>query len=173
MTRISVRNLHRAIIGKADSEFITESDLSKKPLLFCRRSNPTERYRLYAFNLTSPPGGRTVGEHKIQLILPGHIRGQRSEFDRSDDRYVLLAGYSASLSVISLWDSFLYSSIAYSRNVQIDQSTVIKAFTVGRATQSRIIRGEGTEEVVAGRIEQFNSLLEIRRKLTLDRLLNS
>ena len=167
--KLTTLQMHEIFLRSLGSNYLVESDPEIKPLLF-HHGFP---YRLYLFNLTAPPGGRTVGEHKIQLILPGHRRGEkhRVDFDRSDSRYVLLAGYSSAYEVIALWDSTMYESIAYSRNVQIRQSSVLKAFAGQISTQSKKIPKQGEEIVVAGRKEKLPELINMRRQLTLERAL--
>ena len=77
------------------------------------------RVRVYMYNATRPPGGRPLGEHKIQLMVPGKGRGERASFDHGDGRIVLLIGYAADEDVFILWDAGLYSDFAWSRNVQV------------------------------------------------------
>jgi len=36
------------------------------------------KLRVYIYNATYLPGGRTMGEHKIQLIVPAQLRGERA-----------------------------------------------------------------------------------------------
>ncbi|WP_425439379.1 hypothetical protein [Poseidonocella sedimentorum] len=99
-----------------------------------------KRLRVYLFNVTSPPGGRTVGEHKVQLIVPGQSRGQRGNFDRSENRLVLLGGFCPEEKVFVLWDADLYYDFSWSRNVQANAETVFRAAAGRIVEQERVLR---------------------------------
>lgn len=150
---------------------ISHTDPAVKPLCVDLALPLPERLRIYAYNCTHPTGGRTVGEHKIQLMVPGQRRGQRGSFDFSDGRIVLLLGYVSDVEVFVMWDAGLYAEFPYSRNVQITAEKVIAAFAGNIVTQIRHLRGGVVESVVATRGENLKDALLLRQKLTLDRLL--
>ena len=71
-----------------------------------------------------------------------------------------------------LWDAGMYTSIAYSRNVQVDGNTVYAAYSGLLATQKRRLRGSGTETVVACAANNLTEGIIARMKLSLERLIN-
>jgi excisionase family DNA binding protein len=133
------------------------------------------RVRIYMYNATRPPGGRPLGEHKIQLIVPGKGRGERASFDNGDGRIVLLIGYAADEDVFVLWDAGLYSDFAWSRNVQVKAETIIEASAGKLATQERQLRpatGKATvETVLAVKSRRLAEAIVRRMELTRGRLL--
>ena len=133
------------------------------------------RVRLYMYNATRPPGGRPLGEHKIQLMVPGKGRGERASFDNGDGRIVLLIGYAADEDVFILWDAGLYPDFAWSRNVQVKAGTIIEASAGKLATQERQLRpatGRATiETVLAVKSRRLSEALIKRMDLTRERML--
>jgi excisionase family DNA binding protein len=133
------------------------------------------RVRVYMYNATRPPGGRPLGEHKIQLIVPGKGRGERASFDNGDGRIVLLIGYAAEEDVFILWDAGLYPDFAWSRNVQVKAETIIEASAGKLATQERQLRpatGKATvETVLAAKSRRLAEAIVRRMELTRERML--
>ena len=133
------------------------------------------RVRVYMYNATRPPGGRPLGEYKIQLMVPGKGRGERASFDNGDGRIVLLIGYAADEDVFILWDAGLYSDFAWSRNVQVKAETIIAASAGKLATQERQLRpatGRATgETVLAVKSRRLSEALIKRMELTRERML--
>jgi hypothetical protein len=127
------------------------------------------------YNATRPPGGRPLGEHKVQLIVPGQSRGQRGSFDNDGGRIVLLVGYAAEEDVFVLWDAGLYSDFAWSRNVQVKGRTIIDATAGKIATQERQLRPatgkSAVETVLAVKARNLAEAIERRMELTRQRLL--
>lgn len=148
----------------------THSDPDKKPLeLDLAHPLPT-RVRAYIYNVTHPPGGRTTGEHKIQLMVPGQARGHRSNFDDSDGRVVLLCGYEHELQVFIFWDAGLYRNFPFSRNVQVKAETVYAAYAGEIARQDRRLWAGARETIVAARCTRLTEALLVRNDLTVKRL---
>ena len=147
--RVPQSELHRRLVSAlGDSIVRFHSSWDEKPFEMDLAPPLPQRVRVYIYNATRPPGGRPLGEHKIQLIVPGQDRDQRGSFDNGDGRIVLLLGYSAEEDVFVLWDAGLYTDFAWSRNVQIKAETIIHA-TAGRlATQERRLRPPGGRSVV-------------------------
>ncbi len=132
------------------------------------------RIRVYLYNATAPPGGRTLGECKAQLIVPGQRPGRRGNFDYSGGRSAVLAGYNAHNDVFVLWEAGLHTDFAYSKNVQIKPETLYAAAGGRIATQERWLRtGDGTtvETVVATRSAKLREALLRRAELTRKRIL--
>ncbi|WP_436090673.1 helix-turn-helix domain-containing protein [Devosia sp. LjRoot16] len=172
--RLTVEDMHRKFVGALGDQVVSHSDLAKKPLDLDLAHPLPRRVRLYLFNATRPAGGRPVGEHKIQLILPDQKRGARGKFAHDDGRFVILAGYAAEDEVFALWDAGLYDDFAYSRNVQIKAETITAASIGTVAEQLRMLRPKGadptTEIVLASDTSHLGEALVRRSELTVSRL---
>lgn len=172
--RLTTEALHERLIEALDGRILDHSDPPGKPLLLDLALPLPPRTRIYLFNCTHPPGGRSLGEHKIQVMLPGQAREQRGNFDDSDGRMVILAGYQAELDVFILWDSGLYRDIPFSRNVQVAPETVYRAVCSEVAEQTRTLRATGfgvvSEVIVAARSQNLAKAMARRQALTLQRL---
>lgn len=134
------------------------------------------RIRVYLYNATSPRGGRTLGECKVQLIVPGQRPGQKGNFNHSGRRSAILVGYNGHHDVFVLWDAGLHSNFAYSKNVQIKPETLYAASAGRIATQERRLRlsesrGVAVETVVAARSTKLMDALCCRAELTRRRML--
>jgi excisionase family DNA binding protein len=172
--RISQAELHRRFAEALGDRVERHTALERRPLELDLVPPLPSRARVYLFNATRPPGGRPTGEHKVQLIMPGQRRGQRGQFDQSDGRIVLLAGYAAEEDVFILWDAGLYPDFAWSRNVQVKAQTIVEA-TAGRiARQERRLRPRDseltTEIVLACPPPLLAEAVRLRQDLTRARL---
>ena len=172
--RVTQSELHRRFVTALGAKVERHTNLERKPLELDLAAPLPSRVRVYLFNATRPPGGRPTGEHKVQLIMPGQKRGERGQFDQSDNRVVLLAGYAAEEDVFVLWDAGLYPDFAWSRNVQVKAETLFEA-TAGRiARQERRLRpGEGeavTETLLACPASLLAEAIRLRQDLTHARL---
>ena len=174
--RVSQEELHRRFVDALGTKVASHHPLDSKPFEVDLVSPLPQKVRIYMYNATRPPGGRPLGEHKVQLIVPGQGRGDRGTFDHSGGRIVLLAGYAAEEDVFILWDAGLYSDFAWSRNVQVKGHTIIDATAGKIATQERRLRpasGKSTvETVVAAKSRNLASAIEQRMVLTRQRLMN-
>jgi hypothetical protein len=112
-----------------------------------------------------------MGEHKIQLIVPGQERGMRGNFDASEGRIPLLLGYRPDLRIFMLWEAELYEDFAYSRNVQVMAGTVYTAFARGIGRQERKLWTRQTEIVITADAEHLREAIIERQQETLKRLL--
>jgi hypothetical protein len=169
--KLSNERLHRLFLNTLADAVLSHSAVEDKPLEVDLRNPLPPKIRAYIYNATYPPGGRTMGEHKIQLIVPGQERAQRGNFDRSDGRITLLLGYRPDLELFILWDADLYVDFAYSRNVQVKPETVYEGFAQGLGRQVRNLRiGEKEIVIVADRRHLAEALIE-RQHETLKRLL--
>ena len=173
--RVSQAELHRRLVLALGTRVRWHADFATKPFEMDLAPPLPLRVRVYAYNATRPPGGRPLGEHKVQLIVPGQLRGQRASFDNTDGRIVLLVGYAAEEAVFVLWDAGLYADFAWSRNVQVKAETIIRASAGKLASQERQLRppnGDATIEVVlAAGIDRLSEALLKRMELTRNRLL--
>lgn len=175
--RVSQVELHRRFLAALGNGVRSHAELDSKPLEAELASPLPPRIRLYIFNATRPPGGRPLGEHKIQLIVPGQGRDERGNFDQGGGRIVLLAGYAAEEDVFVLWDAGLYSDFAWSRNVQVKAPTIIEATAGKIAEQERRLRpADGpavTETLLACRPERLADAIIRRVEMTRQRMMRS
>jgi len=173
--RVSQVELHRRFLTALGAHVSSHTELDHKPLEAELASPLPPRIRVYIFNATRPPGGRPLGEHKIQLIVPGQGRDDRGSFDQSGGRIVLLAGYAAEEDVFVLWDAGLYSDFAWSRNVQVKAKTIIEATAGKIAEQERRLRpSDGpavTETLLACRPERLADAIARRLEITRERMM--
>ena len=172
--RVSQTELHRRFLDALGGVVRSHGVLNRKPLEAELFAPLPSRIRLYIFNATRPPGGRPLGEHKVQLIVPGQQRGDRGSFDHSDGRMVLLVGYAAEENVFVLWDAGLYTDFAWSRNVQVKAETLIQATAGKVAEQERRLRPADrnavTETVLACPPTRLADALVRRVEITRNRM---
>lgn len=175
--RVSQTELHRRFLKALGGSVKAHGPLDAKPLEADLASPLPSRIRLYIFNATRPPGGRPLGEHKVQLIVPGQGRAERGSFDQTGGRIVLLAGYAAEENVFVLWDAGLYTDFAWSRNVQVKASAIIEATAGKIAEQERRLRpADGnavTETLLACPPARLADALVRRVAMTRDRMAGS
>jgi excisionase family DNA binding protein len=172
--RVSQVELHRRFVAALGDRVTRHAQLERKPLELDLHAPLPSRARIYLFNATRPPGGRPMGEHKVQLIMPGQRRGERGQFDQGDGRIVILAGYAAEEDVFILWDAGLYPDFAWSRNVQVRAETIIEAAAGRIARQERRMRpaggGAATEVLLACPPALLAEAIRLRQDLTRSRL---
>lgn len=174
--RVTQAELHRRLVrALGDSIVRSHSSWEAKPFELDLSPPLPQRIRVYMYNATRPPGGRPLGEHKVQLIVPGQQRQQRGSFDNSGGRIVLLIGYSAEEDVFVLWDAGLYPDFAWSRNVQVKPETIVRASAGKIATQERKLRPPNArpviETVLAANSRLLAEAIVRRMELTRERLL--
>jgi hypothetical protein len=169
--RLSTDDLHRRFLEALSGFVVSHSDISSKPLEVDLKSPLPPKLRVYMYNATYPPGGRTMGEHKIQLIIPGQARGARANFDISGGRIPLLVGYRPDLRIFMVWDAELYPDFSYSRNVQVMPETVYEAFAQGIGRQTRNLWTQNAEIVITADAEHLRQAILERQQETLKRLL--
>ena len=176
MPRVALRTqeLHQRVLDSFGEHLKWHSDPAHKPLEIDLVPPLPPRIRAYVYNATTPPGGRTIGECKVQLIIPGQRPGRRADFDRSGGRSVLLLGYNADYDAFLLWDAGLHFDFPYSKNVQAKSETLVAACAGRIVEQPRMLRPGGgsqvTEYVIAGRSDVLPSLVARRTELTRKRL---
>lgn len=174
--RVLQDELHRRLVRALGSSNVrSHSPWDAKPFEMDLAPPLPHRVRVYMYNATRPPGGRPLGEHKVQLIVPGQRRGQRGSFDNGDGRIVLLVGYAAEEDVFVLWDAGLYTEFAWSRNVQVKAETIIQASAGKLATQERQLRPPSgrpiVETVLSVKPRSLADAFVRRMELTRERLL--
>jgi hypothetical protein len=171
--KLPITDLHKVFMASLNDQVISTSKITGRPLEMDLTPPLPHKIRLYIYNLTHPPGGRTLGEHKIQIILPNHKNSHRAEFDNSGGRIVILAGYESDHRIFVLWDAGLYINNPFSRNVQIRPETVYESIAGKIGQQERIIRGQGKEIVVTCPRKRLSEALCLRMDLTRKRLLGN
>jgi hypothetical protein len=118
---------------------------------------------IYAFTVTDPPGGRDPRELKIQLIAPGHLRGQRGTFvPPKEDDFVVLLGYSAYYNVFVLWDAYKHTDFAWSKNCQVRLAPITDARVTGIGRHERRLRGGALETIICARPSHLREALAQR-----------
>ncbi len=145
---LDTQQLHDRFVSDLGDLVVGTGALGDKPLEVVLAPPLPQKVRAYVYNLTSPPGGRPSGEHKIQLMVPGQSRDERGDFDFSGDSQVIMAGYSETERVYVLWDAALHRDFGFSANVQVKGETVEEAFTEGLAVQERRLRSVDAMESV-------------------------
>jgi hypothetical protein len=168
--QLPTKTLHEVFVQALEGRVVNHSALNEKPLEVDLHPPLPLHLRIYLYNATHPPGGRTVGEHKVQLMVPGQQRDQRASFDHSGGRFVLVVGYEPELSVFVLWDAGLYNNFPFSRNIQVKAETIYAAYATGIALQKRRLWGSRELVIVAYKTRLLEAI-ELRAKTTLCRLL--
>jgi hypothetical protein len=148
VARLSSPELNQAFFDALGDHVVHVDDMRAAALTLELAPPLPRRLRVYLFNATNPSGGRSTPEHKIQLMMPGQGRGERGNFDFSEERSVVLAGKVEDQDIFVLWDASLYRDFAAFRNVQVRTETIHEAQTTRAiATQSRRTR-LGDETVI-------------------------
>jgi hypothetical protein len=168
--KLSTEELHKVFLIALEGFVAAHSDVAVKPLEVDLVGHLPPKLRVYLYNATYPPGGRGMGEHKIQLIVPGQARKQRGNFDSSGGRIPLLVGYRPDIKVFVLWDAEMYPDFGYSRNVQVLPETVYEAFAQGLGRQTRRLGSGQAEVVIAAEASQLRDAILERQKETLKRI---
>lgn len=148
MARLTPPLLNRAFIAALGSAVTSVVDPDSRILELELAPPLKERVRAYVYNATNPPGGRPGREHKVQLIVPGQVRGAAGNFDRSGGYDVLLAGKVTDEDAFVLWDATLYRNFGYSANVQVNSDEVNAALAGHRIVAWHKDTRNGPEEVL-------------------------
>jgi hypothetical protein len=163
--------IHQKFVNALGERVKNHSAFDKIPFEADLKQPLPSKIRVYAYNVTHPPGGRPSGEHKAQLILPDQSRGERASFDHSGGYTALLLGYAPDSDVFILWDAGLHRNVAYSKNVQVKAETVYTALAGEIGTQIRHHQ-TGDETVVTATPDNLAEALEVRIELTQERLMS-
>jgi len=144
--KLRKEELYKLFIDALGNRVERHTAFNSPPLLVDLKHPYAQRLRVYLYNCTNPPGGRTLDEYKIQIILPGQSRGVRGSLDFSDQRMPLLAAYAVvgddnHDGVFILWDSCLHNDFAYSANMQVKSEAIMKALGE-KVAESRRSTGE-------------------------------
>ena len=92
--RLTSAELNQLFISDIGNGYTVVGEQIQKPIIISPFNNKDVKYKVYIYNCTNPPGGRTLDEYKIQLIVPGQGRGQRCYLDESDGTIILIVGFA-------------------------------------------------------------------------------
>ena len=167
-TRLTAKQLNELFVADLGEAFCVKSELEKKPLLISPTAAPEITYKVYIYNCTNPPGGRTLDEYKIQLILPDQGRGNRGHLDESDGTIILIVGFaiydSAENGVWVIWETDRHREFAYSANLQVKMGSLLDTITNHVFHTKK--PGNGETIVVADR-EHLCDAIALREKIDL------
>lgn len=170
--RLNVSQLNALLIHDLGDQFIVKSDPARKPLLFTPKNNPDVTFKAYVYNCTNPPGGRTLDEYKIQLILPDQKRGERGFLDESDGSFILIIGYAIydanDNGVWVIWETSRHRDFAYSANLQVKMGSLIE--TITKKVYSIKKPGNGEYILVSDR-NSLNEAIALRQKIDVEKML--
>lgn len=116
---------------------------------------------VWAFTLTSPPGGRHPSESKIQLIMPGQGRQEHGNLEGPEGAFKLLVGIHPTEDLFVLWDAYRHRNFAYSKNVQVRGPVLWDAQIYGLATSTRQL-ASGRETIIAARSDHLVAAIKQR-----------
>lgn len=127
--RLSKQVLNKTFLDGLGDRVKWHNGVLSSPLLIDLFAPLPLRLRVYLFNCTNPPGGRSLNEYKFQVILPGQQRGDRACLDYSDGRLPIIAAfvYEGTSGVFLLWDAYKHKDFAYSANMQVKADVIIQA----------------------------------------------
>lgn len=114
---------------------------------------------VFAFTVTSPPGGRHPLESKIQLIAPGQGKKERGSLKvPSGGGFPILLGYKPEERLFVLWDAYRHPDFSFSKNVQVKAGPLLDALHLGIGEAERTL-STGRELVVAARADHLREAL--------------
>ena len=170
ISRLSKKRLNQIFINALGSTVTCVQDPEGNPLLLDINIPYNVQVRVYIYNCTNPPGGRALGEYKIQPMIKGHQNGDKCHFDFSENRIPLVVGYAQILGsvddgVFILWDAYKHDEFSFSANFQVKAQVIVDALSIP------IAEGKKTngETILAAR---SNHLLKAITKRIEDGYLN-
>lgn len=117
---------------------------------------------IFRFNVHNPPGGRQSNELKIQLIAPGHKRGERGSFIAPAGHAPILLGYSPDYDIFALWDAYQHVNFAWSKNCQVKMQAFTDAKTKGQGQHVRRLSEGRMETILTARPGHLREVLAAR-----------
>jgi len=171
-SRLKQSQLHKLFLQDLDGFTDHVQDTGRKPLKFHLKYPFNRDIKAYIFNCTGPPGGRSIDEWKIQLILENQKRGERGGFDDSDGTTILIVGYANVFDHDNgLWVLFeldKHREFAYSANIQIYLRQLLKAVDSGIFVHKK----HNKETVVISKRKHLKEALEKRFDIDLQVMLD-
>lgn len=170
--RFSKEELNGLIIEDLGDRVVWSSGINSKTLLLDLEM-PKRKLRIYVFNCTCPPGGRALGEYKIQMIIEGQSRGERGHINMNDGRIPLIMGYACPFDddkdgVYIIWDTNFHMEFAYSANLQCYLDPMLQALSEDVVT---CYKKGNREQIVVARRENLTKAIERRIQLDIQNLL--
>ncbi len=160
MARLSKSGLHQAVLDALGDRVESHGSLEAVP--FRLEARGVVPVAIWAFNVTSPPGGRHPLESKIQLIAPGQERDARGRLEPPDDDcFSILLGYKSEERLFVMWDAYKHVDFAFSKNVQVRAQAMEDAITFGIGEMSRRVAG-GMETIIVARSDHLGEALARR-----------
>ena len=171
-TRLSITQLNNFFADDLGDNYAVRSSMSEKPLLLSPKKNPDVVYKVYTYNCTNPPGGRTLDEYKIQLILPNQKRGTRGFLDDTDGSIILIVGFAVydtlENGVLIIWETSRHREFAYSANLQVKMGSLLD--TITKKVFCLRKPGNGEYIILADR-NHLQEAVTMRQKVDIDNLL--
>ena len=170
--RFTTKELNELFVNDIGSFIIDTGNLSAKPLIVRLASPFLCKFKVYMFNCTCPPGGRSADEYKSQLIIEGQKRNNRGYLDDTDGTIILLIGYATPFEnkydgVYVLWDAEEHRIFAYSANLQTKLDLILQTTYKDIVLQTK----KSGEIVVLSNRKNLKDALLKRLRLYSDRLL--
>jgi hypothetical protein len=160
MPALTKEELHQAILDALGPEVEDHGSLTTVP--FSLKPRRILKLAVWAFTVTSPPGGRHPLESKIQLIAPGQRRDERGHLRTPDDEsFSILLGYKPEEELFVLWDAYRHDGFAFSKNVQVRAQPLLDAITFGIGRMTRQL-ASGEELIIAARADHLYEALRER-----------
>lgn len=165
VSRLSKKRLNQVLLSALGSAVTYVEDAEGNPLQIDVNIPYKVQLRIYIYNCTNPPGGRTLGEYKIQPMIKGHQNGDKCHFDFSENRIPLVVGYAQILGgaddgVFVLWDAYKHDAFSFSANFQAKAQVIIDALSTavaqGTKTNGEVIVAAQSRhllQAIAKRIE--------------------
>lgn len=160
---LPIKELQKHFIISLGDAIVNKSVTTTKPLLMDIKKPYPLKFRVYLFNCGNPPGGRSIDEYKIVLNVE-QAYGTRGNFDNSDGRFALVAGYVRNYDIFVFWDASKHKNFAYNKNLQVKAETILNAFVNTTSQQQRYTQN-GQETIIAARSE--NLLEAIMKRMEL------
>lgn len=166
--KLSTAELHTVLLDALGEHAIRHSSIYEKPLIVDLGAPYAWRVKIYLYNCTNPPGARQAGEYKSQVILPGQKRGERGHFELEADTITLLMGFASVTESIDdglfvIWELRKHMNPAYSANVQVSLSTLLRAYSDPMFAMKK--RGNGEWIVVSTPQHLFEA---IKKRVDVD-----
>jgi hypothetical protein len=160
MPALEKRDLHQAVLDALGSEVDSHEAIDAVP--FVVKPKRVVQLAVWAFTVTSPPGGRHPLESKIQIMVPGQARGERGSFQPADDdTFAVLLGYKPEERIFVLWDAYKHANFAFSKNVQVRAEPLLHAMTFGTGRTTRRL-ASGDETIIVARPDHLHQALSER-----------
>lgn len=167
--QISKQQIHECFLDGIEPTVQDHRNTSSVPLEAELTPPLPPKIRVYAYEVTTPPGSGAEGDRLAHLIIPGQSSGERASFDHSGGHFVLLVGYDPQIEVFILWDAGLHQNFKYGKRVRATSETVYEAVGGEIGTQQRHLT-TGTETVLTVRHDRLADAIERRSEITTERL---